>query len=46
MEFEQYNSKLTVYASVICKSITLKCIKAAKLLAIYVKRGELQEVYI
>lgn len=46
MEFEQYNSKVSQYASTVCKMISIKAIKAAKTLAVYVKRDQLQDVYI
>lgn len=36
---------MSIYASHVCKFITVKCIKASKLLAVYVKSDQLEEIY-
>lgn len=46
MEFEQYNTKMSVYASKVCKFLTIKLIGSAQTLAVYVKTGELESVYL
>ena len=45
MEFEQYNSQLSRVVSWGCQLISVRAIKAAEKLAVYVKSEELEEVY-
>ena len=36
---------MSIYTSKVCKFVTIKCIRASKMLAVYVKSDQLEGIY-